>query len=135
MVETFSGSPFIRITDEFPTENLTIPSISVESREVNPEPWELGNYIQKVNRIWDIDVFAKSIPQRDEISYVILNALEPGVPVYDYDEGFPPDVSPSLIGRLNPLDIKITPVRVMPELVEKLYYRTTVQFIAEYSYL
>jgi hypothetical protein len=135
MVETFSGSPFITITDEFPTQNLAIPSVAVEAREVNPQPWELGNYVQKVNRIWDIDVFAKSIPQRDEISYVIKDALEPGIPVYDYDEGFPPDVSPSLIGRMNPLDIKITPVRVMPELVEKLYYRATVQFVAEYSYL
>lgn len=133
--DTFSSIPSLTVTDEFPVQGLTIPTVSVENSKIRPRPWELGNLKQKEDRTWNIDIFAKNKTQRDELSYQITRALYSGIPVYDYDEGFPPDITPTRLGYLHPLHIEVTPVRVMPELVEKMYYRATVMFVAEYSYL
>jgi len=42
--------------------------------------------------------FAQTKAQRDEIGYRILDSLEQCIPVYDYDEGFPPDTTPTNLG-------------------------------------
>jgi hypothetical protein len=77
-------------------------------------------------------VFAQNKSQRDEIAYTILNALEDCIPVNDYDVGFPPTVVPEL-GCLNVEDLRMEIVRVMPALVDKLYYRSSISFTAIYN--
>ena len=73
--------------------------------------------------------------QRDELAYRLLNGLEACIPVYDYDEGFPPDVSPTELGCLEVEDLKLQIILVFPELVDTLYWRATVSFVATYNQL
>ena len=69
-----------------------------------------------------------------EIGYKIVYDLEEGIPVYNYDEGFPPTVTPTQIGMLVPYDyIEMKIVKVLPELVSKLYWRATISFVADYT--
>jgi len=131
--DIFSDAPFIHITDGFPTRNLQLPSISVEGSDINIGPFELGNIYGIKYRIWDIDIFGENKSQRDEYGYRILNEVENKIPVYDYDEGFPPAVTPTKIGILIPDRIKMEIIRVDPNLVSDLYWRATVSFVAIYE--
>jgi len=133
LIDKFADAPFINIEDGFPNEDLTIPTISVEVDVIDTTPGELGNRKRIKLRVWYIDIFAHDKSQRDEYAYRVLNELESNIPVYDYDEGFPPDVSPSQIGCLIPEQIKVEVIKIMPALVDKLYYRSTVSFMAIYS--
>ena len=131
----FLTTSYITIVDGFPTDNLVLPTISVDAVSIDPRPHELGNRTRVNTRVWRIDVFAKNKSQRDEIGYKILNGLIDPIPVYDYDEGFPPDVSPTQIGTLFIGDRRMEIIRVLPELVETLYYRATITFVAELDLL
>lgn len=132
--DLFSATPYIGIHDGFPGSPITVPVVAVDYRILNARHYELGNKERLGNRIWYIDVFAKNKSQRDEIAYTILHALEESIPVYDYDEGFPPDVSPSRLGCLMIGDnVELEVIEIMPELVDTLYYRERVTFSAEFS--
>jgi hypothetical protein len=76
-------------------------------------------------------VFAINATQRDEFAYRILHALEEPIHVYNYNEGFPEDgITPSELACLIPESITMQVVRIMPELVSTLYYRSVVFFTA-----
>jgi len=126
---------FLTVVDEFPEELLTLPTIAVDWKDIDVKPNELGNRYGIDLRVWMLDIFAKNKSQRDEYSYRIKNYLQANsIPVYDYDEGFPPDVSPSQIGYLSANQIRVRKVQVLPELVgENLYYRSTVYFVGTYT--
>lgn len=132
-IDIFSDAPFINIEDAFPVGDLTIPTVSVDVDTIDTAPGELGNRKRIKFRVWYVDVFAADKSQRDEYAYRVLNKLESNIPVYDYDEGFPPSVSPSQIGCLIPQSIKLEIIKIRPELVDKLYYRSTISFMAIYS--
>ena len=119
--------------DDFPTTSLVIPTVSLVGDTLERLPFELGNRTGKEPRVWYIDVFGKNKAQRDDYGYRILNNIEDGIPVYNYDEGFPPDVSPTQLGILVPQSIRMKIIRVIPELVEKLYWRSTISFEAIFS--
>ncbi len=135
LVDMFSTYPAINIVDGFPVENLVIPTVSIESKTLTPVPWEIGNRERSVIRVWFIDVFAANKNQRDELGYRIIDGLENSIPVYDYDEGFPPTVSPTRIGALITKEIRMDIIKIMPQLVEKMYYRCTISFVTEYNQL
>lgn len=128
--DLFSGTSTINVVDGFPVEGLTIPCIAVEAKRIDTAKFELGDKKRVQIRAWYIDVFAQNKSQRDEIAYTILNALESCIPVYDYDEGFPPTVTPTRLSCMNTEDLRLDIVRVMPQLVDKLYWRATVSFTA-----
>ena len=133
LVDLFSDATYIIINDGFPETGLVIPTVVVDYQSIKPLPYEMGNSNQMWNRLWIIDVYAKNKSQRDDIGYRITDALQDSVPVHDYDEGFPPDVSPTQLGNLLPYNLQQIPIKIMPELVTKLYYRATVSFVAKYS--
>ena len=127
---------FITVTDEFPTTELVIPSVSVENHAYWVKPLELGNRTGMDIRTWYIDIFANNKSQRDDFSYLIKNTLQQGIPVYDYDEGFPPDVSPTQIGAMDILQLEYSPIRVFPETLNvntNLYWRGQVKLVARYT--
>jgi hypothetical protein len=131
----FTSYPSVKVVDGFPEEDLELPVIAVETDRIDSYPFELGNSIRNRTRFWYIDTYAITKSQRDEISYIILNACDEGkIPVYDYDIGFPPTVVPQ-IGALNIEDYSMEIVRVIPELTEKMYYRSVVRFTTEYTQL
>ena len=132
--DLFSGDS-ITTVDGFPESNLELPSVAVEATTVEPIKFELGNRNRVRIRTWYIYVFAQTKAQRDEIGYRILDSLEQCIPVYDYDEGFPPDTTPTNLGCLNVDYLKMEIIRVMPELVDKLYYRAVISFTAQFDQL
>lgn len=130
--DLFVATPQVSVVDEFPVQGLTLPTVSVEAKTIDAYPFELGNENRVQYRVWYLDVFAQNKSQRDELGYLLLDALEQCIPVYDYDEGFPPAVVTRL-GCLDVLDLRLEIVRVNPYLVDTLYYRATVSFSARYN--
>jgi len=133
LTNLFSTAPFVKIEDGFPVSDLQVPCVSVESQQLVLNPLELGNHHGYRRVLYRIDVFAENKSQRDEMGYRILDNIEDVIPVYDYDEGFPPSVSPTQIGVLLTDDIKMQIIRVNPNLVSKLYWRAAVTFTALYQ--
>lgn len=131
--DLFSDVSGIKVVDEFPTTLLTLPTIAVEAYTIdNSKFLQLGDTERIMIRIWSIDIFAANKAQRDEYGYRILSALETKVPVYDYDEGNPP-MALTKLGVLQPDRIQMEFIRILPELVDKLYYRASVNFTCTYN--
>ena len=129
----FASAPFITVVDGFPETPLTPPTIAVELDSITTYPFELGNRVRGKVRTWYIDIYAKDKSQRDEYAYKVMSALEESIPVYNYDEGFPPSSSPSQIGGILTEDINLQIIKVLPELTELMYYRAIVTFTGEYN--
>lgn len=129
----------VNITLAFPISNTTsdpplaLPTVSVDTIDIQGLPLELGNNATRQKRMWAVEVFASTPVLRDDISYQIYHALESGITVYDYNEGFPPDVSPSELGFLDVSDITIRPVYVFRDLVKDLYWRNSIKFTTDYG--
>jgi hypothetical protein len=118
----------ILVVDEFPVQDLVIPSVAIETALLKPIVGEMGNVHRVYYRVYHIDYFAVNKTQRQQMGYTILRALESAIPVFDYNEGFPPDVSPSQVGCLQTLEIRQENILINPELVSKLYYRGKISF-------
>lgn len=125
----FSVNPKITVTDEFPATQLKIPTVAIEWDRMVSEDYELGNRAGTFERSWIINVFAETGTQRDDFTYLILEALENPIPVHDYDV----TSNPPRIGSLICDNLKIEKIRIMPELVDKLYYRSQVRFSTLYN--
>jgi hypothetical protein len=123
--------PMITKVDGFPEGDLKLPTVAVEGGKIDVVEYEMGNRDGLRVRRWYIDIYAVNKSQRDEFGYRLLDALKDGVPVYNYDEGFPPSVAPSRAGTLTVISKSFNPVRISADVVEKLYYRATVTFVAE----
>jgi hypothetical protein len=133
LVDLFSDASFVSIKDGFPMEDLSIPTVAVEGGNIKLEPFEMGNRNRIFERIWFIEIFAKNKSQRDDFGYRVLSALENVIPVYDFDEDITPPPLPTQLGVLDPLVVEMTPIKIFPEMTEKLYYRNSIYFTAEYS--
>lgn len=131
----FEAYDFVTVVDGYPDGILELPTVSIEWKRITNETYQMGDRSGNYLRSWFIDVFAKNKSQLDDFTYIILEAMENTIPVYDYDEGFPPDVTPTQIGYMGVTESRIEKVRVMPELVEKLHQRSQVIFTTEYSSL
>lgn len=129
--DMFQDTPFIEIVDSFPEEILTIPTISIDAGKLKEENFEIGNRDRVRIRVWYIDIFAKNKSQRDDFGYRILDQTKNGINIYDYNEGFPPDVSPSRIEHMDVLSISYEPIPVMLDENEKLYFRGQVILVTQ----
>lgn len=130
--DLLSASPFINITSEYDTSELAIPKIIVQTDETFGRPFELGSRELLLRRMYFIDIYASNISQRNDYAYKIFNALKDRIPVYNYDEGFPPFV-PSQIGNFLMDSIKITPLTIDPTLLDVMYWRSVVTYNAIYE--
>lgn len=131
--DIFQSYPSVNIEDGYPEGDLILPTVSIEDQDITPGQGELGKRTRERNRVWIIDVYGENKAQRDEMASIILNDLENGIPVYNYNEGFPPDNSPTQIGLLMPLDWRVRTIRIFPELMEKAYWRKSVRFMTVYN--
>ena len=123
---------FVTVVDGFPEDDLVLPTASVETLPIEGVPFELGGRDKDI-RFWRIDIFADNKSQRDDMAYVVYKELEDNISVYNYDEGFPPDISPSKIGCMKCYDRRVAPIKVFEELVRKLYWRSAITFWTEYE--
>ena len=123
---------FVEVVDGFPEDDLVLPTASVEAQPIEGVPFELGGCDKDI-RFWRIDVFAENKSQRDDMAYVVYKELESNISVYNYNEGFPPDISPTQLGYMKCYDRRVAPIRVFEELVRKLYWRSAINFWTEYE--
>jgi len=124
--------PNVKIVDSFPREILDVPTISVNAGVMKVRPFELGDNITL--SLWNIDIFAKNKTQRDEFMYHLVDQLENvPIPINNYDEGFPPNITPSVIGHIRAENIEMTPFEVDLGENEKTYWRSTIRFITRYK--
>lgn len=122
----------VEIVDGFPEEILYIPIIAVEWDKIDTYEYQMGSRDRFHVRSWYLDVYAKTITQRDEIIFRLLEEIENQIDVNNYDEGFPPDVEPTKIGVLRIMTLKAKNIQVLPRLKdERLHYRAVVNFITE----
>lgn len=135
--QVFEPYSFVTVVDDFPTTELDIPTVSVRNGQITTFEYELGNRRRVDKRLFFIDVFAKNKSQRDDFAYLIKNEVQTGIPVYDFNDGFPIDENGTPTGKtlgveiaklstMHPEEITVNPITVMPELVEKLYWRSEV---------
>lgn len=130
----FSLYPFIKVVDSFPDETLTIPTVSLSADELELSRLELGSRkFEDIDRMWFIDVFAENKTQRNDLAFSILDKLDNYIAVYDYNYGFPPNVSPPQIGVLVPYSVRFVPIKVFPELTDKMYWRGQITFFTKYE--
>lgn len=123
----------VDVVDSYYDGKLEIPRIAIVGGDIDSSLLELGGQ-ELYERIWDIEIYANTKQQRDEIGYRIFSKLrEDGhIPVYDYDEGFPPDTSPSSLGYMNVLRHQYLPRNFDSELQDGLDWRSTVAIHVEY---
>jgi hypothetical protein len=122
----------VNVEDGFPQTDLVLPTVSITELDIEATPFEMGG-CELDTRLWRIDVFAENKAQRNNLAYDIYSELECGIPVYDYDEGFPPNTSPSQIGILEVQKRKLKPVHVFDELVDKFYWRSRITFFTYFE--
>lgn len=127
------SATFINVEDGFPDKPLVIPMVAVEWDTLTIVDFEIGNRAGVVEREYYIDIFAKNKSQRDELAYMIIEALKDSIPVYDYNAGFPPDVTPVQIGCLLPIRRTASNIPVMADLVDEMYYRATIEYVANFQ--
>ncbi len=126
------------VVDAFPTNvnstdtPLTLNTVSIEASKLIGVPFELGNYNPLQERLWTIDIFTQNKTQRDDLAYLIFNELVKNIPVFDYNEGFPPSATPTQLGALDVSDIQVEPIYVFKDLVKDLYWRTQIRFWTTY---
>ena len=126
LVDLFAGTG-VSIVDSYYTGDLEIPRVAVVGGDISSTLFELGG-AERYDRIWDTAIYAETKQQRDEIGYRIFGQLrEDGhIPVYDYDEGFPPGVSPSTLGYMDIISHQYRPRNLDSELQSLLDWRATV---------
>jgi len=112
-------------------DELEPPCVSIDSSDITNEPFELGNEDGLDNKFWAINVYALTVAQRDDLAEIIYRNLKK-VPVYNYDEGFPPP-NPTRIGTLIVDNKKNTPITVFEDLVEKLFWRRSITFTTKFE--
>jgi len=127
----------VTVVDGFPETRVTeddIPIIAVENRTAEFSNFELGTKASLVNRGWIIYIYAKNKTQRDYLAYLIAKQLfKNKVPVYNYDEGFPPDTNPSQIGCIEPRRVVVKIPQIDPNLVTMFYRAAEVYYTATYK--
>lgn len=131
LVDLFSDAPFIKIVPENEEDELTLPRIAVTVSDVTGLSYELGNRHQALIRAWFIDIYAVNKDQRLDIAWRIMDALDNGIPILDFDEGFPPEVTPTQIGAIVVKEKSFTKIDVNPELVEKMYWRGSITILQD----
>lgn len=119
----------ITIVDGYPDSGLIVPSISVTWDRIDTYEYEMGNKRRAWDRSFYLDIYAKNKTQKDEIVFRLLDDLVEEIDVNDYDEGFPPLVTPTKIGILKVVSLRAKNIQVYPEITEKMHYRALISLV------
>ncbi len=133
--EELGFEDIVDVDGSYLTPQLTIPTVAIDEGTLSTVKFEMGNRKGNYLRVWFIDIFANNKQQRNEFAYTVNEVLLANVPVYNYDEDDPstwPDET-EILGTLEWKRLDIEPVKVMAELVSKLYWRSQITYVASYS--
>lgn len=123
----FLTIPGLNIVDAFPDSEIKFPTISVEWDDIIAEALELGGIDEIKQRKYYIDIFALTKTQRDELGYKLFNDLKNKIPIYNYNNGFPPIVTEQLY-CFDVISKRLKNIKIIPELVQTMYYRANLTF-------
>jgi hypothetical protein len=132
----------ITVTDSYPVGwdgqpdgELSLPTVAVERRPINVPAYQLGGASPTAYYAYTLDVFAETKAQRDDIAYLLQTYLDStNIAVNNYDEGFPPAVTPTRIGTLVIMgDVENRVVYVFPDITPLVYWRAVVDFEGYYT--
>jgi hypothetical protein len=128
----FTGTG-VDIVDSYYSGNLEVPRVAIVGGDIGSTLHELGG-AERYDRVWWLEIYASTKQQRDEIGYRIFGQLrEDGhIPVQDYDEGFPPTVSPSSLGYMDVVKHQYRPKNYDTELQSLMDWRATVAIHSRY---
>jgi hypothetical protein len=131
-IQVYDGYPVDK--DGRPLDDLVLPSIAVERQPIILRPFELAGR-RLAHWFYVINVYGRTKAQRDDIAYILQTDLDDNnVKVYNYDEGFPPAITPSQQGTLViDGEIRNTVVYVFPELSPLQYWRSVIDFVGYYT--
>lgn len=123
----------VSIVDSYYDGDLEIPRVAIVGGDIGSTLHELGGQ-ERYDRVWWLEIYAKTKQQRDEIGYRIFGQIrEDGhIPIFDYDEGFPPTVSPSSLGYMDIVKHQYRPKNYDSELQNLLDWRATVAIHSRY---
>jgi hypothetical protein len=133
--DVFSDASWITIIPDYEEDEATVPSVVVRPDEIDSQLAQMGDRRMYNIRVWYIDIYAVNKDQRSDIAYRIMRELDNGIPILDFDEGFPPAVTPSQIGAIIARQKRYTPINVNPELIEKMYWRGYITIVENLSQL
>ena len=130
--DLFTGTG-VDIVDSYYDGDLEIPRVAIVGGDIGSTLHELGG-AERYDRVWYLEIFANTKQQRDEIGYKIFGQLrtDGGMKIYDYDEGFPPAVSPSSLGWMDALRHQYRPAIFDTELQTLMDWRATVAIHSRY---
>ncbi len=93
VVTLVDGYPYNQIEDG----TLVVPSVAIEHRTTSDaDVGELG--ASWYRRTWEVNVFANSDTQRDDLADYIFQALNGVIPKKDFTQGYRKDTGKSLSG-------------------------------------
>jgi hypothetical protein len=77
----------IYLEDGYPEDynNIRLPSISLEHAMSHDDPFQLGGGLINVRR-YDINVYARTDGERDDLGEIVRGYLKKTMTIYDYNE-------------------------------------------------
>lgn len=130
--------PIVNVTDDYPDQELQLPTVVIQGEDVALFEFEQGSRRRIGKYLWVIDIYASNKSQRDELASKIIRNIDTYgyMDVYDYNEGFPPATSPTKLGNMSIIgEVRVSKIKSLPSLMEKLYWRTAIRFYTEYNSL
>ena len=123
----------VSVVDSYYDGKLEVPRIAIVGEAIGSTLHELGG-AERYDRIWSLEIYAKTKQQRDEIGYKIFGDIRENghIQVFDYDEGFPPDVSPSSLGYMDIIEHQYRPKNLDSGLQEVLDWQAKVAVHSRY---
>lgn len=127
-----------KIVDGYPYNEieegtLTIPTVAIEASMTSDEGGEMG--ASWFRRTWDIDIFANTDVQRDDLADRIFQALDVAISVKDYSGGYnittgksKAGVDLTVIEHMNPESRTMRPTYAFNLYAKIKYWRATVSF-------
>lgn len=107
---------------------IVLPIVALEYADQNELPFELGNKSGTM-RSFIVSVLGREEGETDDLAQQIFEWFRNyRISINNYNEGFPPEVTPTVIGNIDAENIKMVPVRVIgsPDVADR--YRQEITF-------
>jgi len=104
------------------TKNLFLPSVAITPEIAIDEPYEIGSSLVDREKTFVLSAFAKRNGQRDALGeYLKTYITQESKDFLDYNDGFPPTVGQSVLGRIDFNFLTMNPVVIenSPHLADK----------------
>lgn len=128
--DTLSGLGIVNVVNGYPKEGITLPTVALSWTRLTGQALELGNskLLKRVD--FNIDIYAANESQRDDLCYVLFDAFDAPIPVWDIVNGIK---TTTKLGCLDTLERDFTVVPLIMDSVDELQYLAIGRVITEYN--